>query len=567
MTTVSMTDAHVGQPKEMRGKAGMGSNTVNKKLESEITRAQEKTEDAIFRAEKTMKYKKAMEGGISTENEQEKTYLVRQETLASVANRATSKKYFNLELPVLGPYMCDYSNNGNSLLLGGRKGHIAVMDWKSFQLQSEFQLHETCTAIKYLNDEQLFAVAQSKYTYIYGSDGVEVHQLRDLANIQALEFLPQHFLLAGGSKSGILTWFDVSIGKLVSLRRSRMGPISQLCRDKSTNVLAAGHQCGEVSMWVPTCSTPVVKLAAHRSMVVDQRYDKSGSYLTTLGVDGYTRIWDLRTMKLLNQIYTPNGRTLDVSYTDLLAVGFSSRVEVWSGTFSSQRPNKPLIAHNFEKGYTFPCTLRFCPFEDVLGVGHNFGFSSLLVPGAGCADPDFYNANPFETRKQMRDRPVYQLLDKLQPDSIRLNNAPGASHMRPRNMALLKQKQILSEAQEVSEAISGDQANDGDNDIVEKEVASQRLAFLTAEAERLERQHKHERKMKKMNGVEKYKLKQRSHLRKESKETRRTLKKKRLDKTTGTSSAVGSGTIDTQDQEDMNAKKVTESAAMNWFNR
>jgi hypothetical protein len=43
--------------------------------------------------------------------------------------------------------------------------------------------------------------------------------------------------------------------------------------------------------------------------------------------------------------------------------------------------------------------VRFIPYEDVLGIGHDLGYSSIVVPGAGEATFDAFEANPFATSK------------------------------------------------------------------------------------------------------------------------------------------------------------------------
>jgi BING4CT (NUC141) domain len=58
-------------------------------------------------------------------------------------------------------------------------------------------------------------------------------------------------------------------------------------------------------------------------------------------------------------------------------------------------------------------SVRFCPFQDILTIGHSAGLSSILVPGSGEPNFDSSEADPFENKRRRREREVRGLLDKV----------------------------------------------------------------------------------------------------------------------------------------------------------
>ena len=60
---------------------------------------------------------------------------------------------------------------------------------------------------------------------------------------------------------------------------------------------------------------------------------------------------------------------------------FHCNWKIWRDAFTVKQKS-PYMSHLFPS-----CTvhgMQFCPFEDVLGVGHSQGFGSLLIPGKTC---------------------------------------------------------------------------------------------------------------------------------------------------------------------------------------
>ncbi|KFY14139.1 hypothetical protein V491_06136 [Pseudogymnoascus sp. VKM F-3775] len=397
----------------------------DKKLRGNLKLLESKYKDATLKA-KDAEILLENEGGfLEPETELERTYKVKQDDIKSSVALETAKKGFELKLDSLGPYVFDYTRTGKDLLLAGRKGHVATMDWRDGKLGCELQLGETVRDAKWLHNNQMFAVAQKKYVYIYDSHGVEIHCLKKHIEVTNMEFLPYHYLLATVGNAGYLKYQDTSTGQVVIEIPTRLGSPTSLKQNPHNAILHMGHQNGTVTLWSPNSTTPLVKLLAHRGPVRSIDIDREGRYMVSTGQDMKMSVWDIRMFKEVNSYFTRRpASSVAISDTGLTAVGWGTQTSIWRGLFTKhaldqEKIQSPYMAwggegKNIER-------VRWCPFEDVLGVSHDAGFSSIIVPGAGEANYDALEVNPYENTKQRQETEVRTLLNKLQPEMISLN--------------------------------------------------------------------------------------------------------------------------------------------------
>ncbi|SNX81487.1 related to UTP7 - nucleolar protein, component of the small subunit processome [Melanopsichium pennsylvanicum] len=436
-------------------------NIKDKKLKSKLTHQHLSAKRAAESARLANEYLNTSAPGedagmIETEGELERTFKVTQTQIRDNVGIDTATKGFDLKLDGgkqgvgLGPYRCDYTRNGRHLVIGGRKGHLAAFDWQTGKLSCEIQVRETVRDVKWLHSNSFFAAAQKKYVYIYDDAGIEIHKLKQHTDVNRLEFLPYHFLLASVGATGWLKYQDTSTGTLISQHRTGLGNCNTMTQNPLTAVLHLGHTNGTVTMWTPNLSTPAVKLLAHRGPVTGISIDsRNGAReMATCGMDGTIKVWDMRMLgKGPRREWQARRPASDLQYSQrgLLGVAWGPHVSVYDTNKAlGNAPPGPYITQGFPKSE--PLQVKFCPFEDVVGVAHSAGFTSLLVPGAGEPNFDSSELDPFETRTARREREVHQLLDKISPDLISIDQSIlGSVHVAETNVSAAEQDRILRE--------------------------------------------------------------------------------------------------------------------------
>ena len=370
-------------------------------------------------------------GFLEAEGAMERTFKVRQDQLKNMVDLQSAKKIFDISLPAGdGPFRARYTRNGRHVLLGGEKAaQLAGFDWQTGKLRFEMNLEEgeIVHDVTWLQNETFFAAAQKKYVYVYDHAGREVHRLKQHSTAERLNFLPYHFLLTSTSRDGHLRYTDVSMGSLVAdLPFYGTGACTApIAVNPRSGIINLGHANGTVTLWAPKMPAALVKILAHRGPVSAVAIDPTGQHMATAGIDGSLRVWDMRSYRECLTALNAGSRvsSLDFSQRGVLAVGHGPRVTIWkdlllssgSGSGSNGSARVPYMNHLIP-GQTVS-NVQFCPFEDVLGIGHSGGFSSILIPGSGEANYDTFEANPFATVKQRHEGEVRQLLEKL-PETI-----------------------------------------------------------------------------------------------------------------------------------------------------
>mmetsp|Transcript_44356 Transcript_44356/g.96501 ORF Transcript_44356/g.96501 Transcript_44356/m.96501 type:complete len:523 (+) Transcript_44356:71-1639(+) len=344
-----------------------------------------------------------------------KTHEYTQAEIVKHLDVGSKAKIFDLDLH-FGPYQSSVDPSGKRVLMYGKKGHLAIMDLHSMKLECEINVMQSVRCAALIANQDMFAAAQKKYTYVYDNAGTELHKLKDTVEAFSLEYLPFHHLLVSASRREI-RWRDVTYGDVISSHKFEFPNAMCMQQNPRNAVMHVGHSSGQVSLWTPNIPEAAITMQCQHAGIAAMAVD--GFAMATSSVDGRWRLWDLRMMDRVSSSGTFGGAVCSMSFsqTGLLSVCNSHTVRV----FRNLNQSEPELYLKHRIIGEDIVSAQFRPFEDFCILGRSGGISTLVVPGAGKAHFDSFADNPFATKGQKRENIVKSVLDKIPADMISID--------------------------------------------------------------------------------------------------------------------------------------------------
>ena len=154
---------------------------------------------------------------------------------------------------------------------------------------------------------------------------------------------------------------------------------------------------GSVTLWSPNVKEPLVKMLCHQSVIKSLAISYDGKYMATSGLDHLLNVWDLRTYKQLKSIKLKAGASsLAFSQKNCIAASLRNEVVIYKDIFNDMGKQNDVTENDQDEIEIYGekniylknklnnvsiQNIQFCPFEDVLGIGHGRGITSILIPG------------------------------------------------------------------------------------------------------------------------------------------------------------------------------------------
>jgi WD40 repeat protein len=156
------------------------------------------------------------------------------------------------------------------------------------------------------------------------------------ARIRALTFTPSgDRLVSAGEDKRICVWNTKDNSLMVSLDTVRdEGEVLTLATCQVENLLASGHQNGNVNIWDSARGVRLHSLHGHSDKVRCLAFTPDGKTLASGGDDKTIRLWHVQTGELLLSIpveHAVNGLAFDHKGRRLAAALYDGAVKIWSG--------------------------------------------------------------------------------------------------------------------------------------------------------------------------------------------------------------------------------------------